>query len=232
MENCGRPEQFEFDFVEAVANCVHDLKNSTGVLMSAAESIRCATTNPTLMRQIEMLEEHARRINQDLLHLLGCYKFRHSGQAIFPIVVDCAEFLSDLQSYNATLFEARQLKFEVHCDEDMEGYFDRDLLMSILNAAINNAQRFAAHAVSVSCTMSAGYTVFSVADDGTGYAPTMLDEHRFVIGKSSAYSNSTGLGLYFAHQIAMLHSNKGLHGRVSLANDGIDGGGNFRIWLP
>ena len=138
----------------------------------------------------------------------------------------------ELRSYNAALFEAQELKFEMRCDEDIEGYFDRELVMSILNAAINNAQRFAVHAVSVSCTMSAGCTVFSVADDGTGFAPAMLDEHRFVIGKSSAYSNSTGLGLYFAHQIANLHSNKGRRGRVSLANDGIDGGGNFRIWLP
>ncbi|MFT4580446.1 MAG: signal transduction histidine kinase [Gammaproteobacteria bacterium] len=232
MENCGGAGQSEFDFVVAVANCVHDLKNSTGVVMDAAESIRRATTNPTVARQVAVIEEHAGRINQDLVHLLGCYKLQHSGQGIFPIMVDCAEFLSELQSYNASLFETRELRFEIRCDENIEGYFDRDLVMSILNAAINNSKRFAAHVVCVTCAISAGYTVFSVADDGTGFSPAMLNDHRFDFGKSSAYSNSTGLGLYFAQRIAVLHSNKGRCGRVSLANDGIDGGANFRIWLP
>ncbi|MFT4561337.1 MAG: signal transduction histidine kinase [Gammaproteobacteria bacterium] len=232
MENRELPGPIEFDFVEAVANCVHDLKNSSAVMMDTAESIRRATTNPAVAREAWMLQEHAQRINQDLLHLLGCYKLQHAGHGVFPIVVECAEFLRELESYNIALFEARELRFDVHCDENIEGYFDRDLVFSILNAAINNSQRFAARAVRVSCTTTTDHTVFSVADDGTGFAPALLDEHRFAISRSTAFSNSTGLGLYFAEQIAKLHSNNGLRGRVSLANDGIDGGGNFRIWLP
>ncbi|TDJ61124.1 MAG: ATP-binding protein, partial [Proteobacteria bacterium] len=94
------------------------------------------------------------------------------------------------------------------------------------------AQRYANSTVRVSCGIDDGFTVLTVADDGQGYADEMLDCSELEMGSTDYSSGSTGLGLYFARRIAELHCHRNRTGRVTLSNDGINGGGSFRLWLP
>ena len=220
------------DFVESVANCVHDIKNSAGVLMNAAESIQIAIADPEIGSQLTAMQSEARRINHDLVHLLGLYKLEQSKQGICPAVVDCEDLLTELGAYNRPLLEARGLEFVLDPGDSVEGYFDRELVIGILNSVINNAQRFAQNTVHVSCGIDDGYTVLSVEDDGNGYPEEMLVCGEIEVGTTNYSSGSTGLGLFFARRIAELHRHRDRIGRVALSNDGINGGGSFRLWLP
>ena len=219
-------------FAESVANCAHDIKNSAGVLMSAAESIAAALPDPSVRAQLHVLQTEARRINHDLIHLLGMYKLERAQQAINPTIVDCEDLLDELRAYNKVLFAGRGLRFESTLNEAAEGYFDRELVTGILNSAINNAQRYAQDRVKVSCGIDDGYTIFSVADDGAGFPTEILQSDLSDTAATNYATGSTGLGLYFAQRIAELHCHRDRRGRVSLANDGIDGGACFRLCLP
>lgn len=220
------------DFVEAVANCVHDIKNSAGVVIHAAESIHLAIPDPELGSQMCALQLEARRINDDLMHLLGLYKLERSKQLICPTIVDCEDLLVEINAYNRPLFESRGLRLELDPGDSLEGYFDRELVIGILNSVINNAQRYAHAVVRVSCGIEDGYTVIKVDDDGDGYADKILDRPAINPGATNYTDGSTGLGLFFASRIAELHRHRNRAGRVTLSNEGIEGGGSFRLWLP
>jgi len=232
MEPSNEVDIRGLDFVEVLANCVHDIKNSAGIVMNAAESIHVAVSDPTVRSQLTALQTDARRINHDLVHLLGLYKLERSKQGICPAIVDCEELLLELGAYNGPLLEARGIHFESDPGDSIEGYFDRDLVIGILNSVINNAQRYANNTIRVSCGVDDGFTVLTVADDGEGYADEMLDCSELEMGSTDYSSGSTGLGLYFARRIAELHCHRNRTGRVTLSNDGINGGGSFRLWLP
>ena len=232
MEPVNEDTSTGLDFVEALATCIHDIKNSAGVVINAAESIQLAVADNNIAPQLTALQTEARRINHDLMHLLGLYKMDRSSYAICPEIVDCEELIEELGAYNEPLLKLRGIRFEADPGESVEGYFDRDLVIGILNSVINNAQRFARETVRVVCNIDDGYTVISVDDDGDGYPQDMLCGQQFDPRDTSYTSGSTGLGLFFANRIAALHRHRDRTGRGTISNSGIDGGGSFRLWLP
>ena len=232
MEDVIEESASGLDFVEALANCVHDIKNSAGVVINAAESIQRTVFNVEIAPELSALQTEARRISDDLIHLLGLYKMDHSKQRISPEIVDCEGLLEELAVYNKPLLEMRGLRFEASVREPVEGYFDREYVLGILNSVINNAQRHAHAAIHVACSIDDGYTVLSVDDDGHGYPEEVLARENFGPGTTSYSAGSTGLGLFFASRIAGLHRHRDRIGRVTISNDGIEGGGSFKLWLP
>ncbi len=232
MEDVIEESDKGLDFVEALANCVHDIKNSAGVVINAADSIRQTVSDVDVAPELTALQTEARRINHDLIHLLGLYKMDHSKQGICPVIVNCEDLIEELVAYNNPLLEMRGLQFEADAHESVEGYFDREHVLGILNSVINNAQRYAHATIRVACSVDDGYTVLSVEDDGDGYPQEILTRQEIDPGSTSYSAGSTGLGLFFASRIAKLHRHRDRVGRVSLSNDGIEGGGSFKLWLP
>ena len=221
------------EFAAVLASSVHDMKNSISHLLNSAEAIESLVPENSLARdQVLALQHEARRINFDLMHLLGLYKFERARQVVNPVVVDCAEFLAELAAYNEALLTSRGLKFTIECRGAVEGFFDRDLIMGILNSTLNNTYNFAESEVLVSCEVIEGYTVFAVRDDGPGYGPKVLKSSGQHAGRTDYATGSTGLGLYFARRIAEMHCHRGRPGKVVINNDGIRGGGCLQLWLP
>lgn len=221
------------EFAAVLASSVHDMKNSIGQLLNSAEAIESLVPENSLARdQALALQHEARRINFDLMHLLGLYKFERARQVVNPVVVACEEFLLELAVYNEALLTSRGIAFVTACRGAVEGFFDRDLIMGILNSTLNNAYDFAASEVAVSCELIEGYTVFSVCDDGPGYGPKILKRGGEYAGRTDYASGSTGLGLYFARRITEMHCHRGRPGKVVIDNHGIRGGGRLQLWLP
>lgn len=221
------------EFASVLASSVHDMKNSIGHLLNSAEAIESLVPDNSIARdQVLALQHEARRINFDLMHLLGLYKFERSRQVVNPSVVDCEEFLLELTAYNESLLTSRGLKFAAECRGAVEGFFDRDLIMGILNSTLNNTYNFAESEVEVSCETIEGYTVFSVRDDGPGYGLKVLKGGGEQMGRTDYATGSTGLGLYFARRITEMHCHRGRPGKVVLDNEGIRGGGRLQLWLP
>ena len=220
-------------FVDLLANSVHDIKNSIGLLLTAADALSIAIPPASHARaDVCTLQHEARRINYDLMHLLGLFKFERTRAAVHLSVVDCHELLAELAAFNAELLAQRGIILVTECRLASEGYFDRELVLGVLNSVVNNAFRHAQTGVTVTCDVRDGYTVFSIADDGAGYAPKLLVADFDQPGPSAHRHSNTGLGLYFARRIAAMHEHRGRQGRVALRNEADNGGGCFELWLP
>jgi len=220
-------------FVDLLANSVHDIKNSIGLLLAAADALSDAIPAASGSRgDVCTLQHEARRINYDLMHLLGLFKFERTRAAVCFQVVDCHELLAELAAFNEALLAQRGIALVTDCRLAAEGYFDRELVLGVLNSVVNNAFRHARTGVVVAAEIRDGYTVFSVADDGAGYAPRLLAQDLEEPGATAYRHGNTGLGLYFARRIAAMHEHRGRQGRVVLRNDVVSGGGCFELWLP
>ena len=97
---------------------------------------------------------------------------------------------------------------------------------------INNATRYAGHALLVTVREEQEMLVISINDDGTGFPAAMIAQQDQYVQGIEHSTASTGLGLYFAARIAALHERNGVRGRIEIANGGSLGGGLFRMYLP
>jgi len=73
-----------------------------------------------------------------------------------------------------------------------------------------------------------------VEDNGAGFSPALLAAGA-AAGRGRAVdfrANSAGLGLYFATEVAKMHTHRGVCGTVRLENGGPLGGGCFVMRLP
>lgn len=216
-------------FADLLANAVHDIKNSLGLVLNSAEHI--ADTVVVAREDHEALitlQHEARRVNADLMNLLGLYKLERGAPLVVPDVVDCAELLAELVAYNMPLLASRGIMLDVEECAAAEGYFDRGLVLGVLNSVLNNTYRHAKSRVSLGCAVHEGYTIFTVEDDGDGYPPAILDSDLTTPCDGSS-AGSTGLGLYFARRVAELHRHRDRHGRVELSNRP---GSCFQLFLP
>lgn len=220
------------DFAETLASCIHDIKNSAGVVMQAADAIALGAEQPLADPQVTTLQTEARRINHSLMQLLGLYKLERTDNRISRDIVDCNDLILELQAHNDPLLAARGISFATPDAEPVEGYFDRELVIGILNSAINNAQRYARTTVCVAASINDGYTVLRVDDDGPGYPDAVIEASGHAFGKTNYQAGSTGLGLFFARRIAAMHQHRNRIGYVTLVNDGPNGGASFRLCLP
>jgi signal transduction histidine kinase len=112
------------------------------------------------------------------------------------------------------------------------GFFDRELVASVLANSINNAIRYAKDALLITVSDEAGQLVITINDDGEGYPPEMIERQADYVQGINHSSGSTGLGLYFAGRIAALHQRNGVGGYTRISNGGPLGGGVFSLYLP
>lgn len=137
------------------------------------------------------------------------------------------DLLEELAAEYRVLFPA--LGILVDAAQAPSYWFYEDGLMRLaLSNALHNACRCAAGEVRLRACAEDGWLMFSVADDGPGYPPAILEKQARPEPMPISRSG-TGLGLFLAEEIAGLHRNNGREGRVELANDG---GATFIMRIP
>ena len=228
--NAPQPVPQRDEFADLLASAVHDLKNSLGLVLNSAEHI---VETEAVSREghatLQLLQHHARRASTELISLLGMYKLKRGSPLVVPAVVYCADVLEELVAYNMPLLSSRGIEISIDACEAEEGFFDRNLVMNVLNSAINNTFRYARQRVTLGCRVREGYTVFSVTDDGEGYPEALLGSDFDGVGTGDRKQGGTGLGLYFASRVAALHTHRDRVGRIETSNRP---GACFELYLP
>jgi signal transduction histidine kinase len=221
------------DYATLIASAVHDMKNSLGILLDTIEQMndRCPGVCALNRKRAQMVHE-AQRLNHDLLQLLSIYKFDHQHYALNIGEHPIAEFLHECALSHEALLSPHGFRIDHVCDAGLVGYFDRNLVGSVINNVINNAYKYTRDRVRLSARSTKDYLVLMVEDNGSGY-PAQLLGRSLPDGAAIDFSRgSTSLGLYFSSRIAAMHKNRGRHGYIECTNEGIDGGGRFAIYLP
>lgn len=231
-----RQEEFneQLDFSSVLASSVHDMKNSIGMLMHSLDELIDQINSPTDSqdRLISTLQYETSRVNNNLVHLLSFYRLEKNT---LPITLDeqfVADVLEEQIAYNRMLAEKRGINIELTCDSELVWYFDSEMVSGVINNVIINAIRYSQKKIRLSAQEIEGFLQISVADDGCGFPELMVNKPSSYFNRVNYTTGSTGLGLYFAGQIAALHKHKGQNGYIQLRNGGALGGGIFRLLLP
>ena len=225
------------DFATVMASSVHDMKNSLSAVLAGLDDLQQHTElSAGNNRQVDGLRHQSRRLNCQLMQMLSIYKLQQElySPNIQQWPVD--EFLEDIASEHSGLLAAKGVNISLQVEPELCGYFDRELVVGVLDNALNNAFRYTRSRLELSAcywTHEHGEGVeLSLRDDGPGYPEAMCVQSGETAAALQFQQGRTGLGLYFCSLVADLHRNKGVHGRIICDNDGIDGGGRFALLLP
>ncbi|MBI5408166.1 MAG: HAMP domain-containing histidine kinase [Nitrospirae bacterium] len=229
----GKTEK-TIDFPAFLASMAHDMKNSLSMLLNTLDEVflTCTDKNCPSHKQLSQVQYEATRVNYNLIQLLTLYKMDHQQFSInisqYPVI----ELLEDTILQNKPLLDFKGIEASIECDEDLSWFLDRNLISGVINNVLNNAYRYAKAKIKIRAAEKDGFLVLSIEDDGRGYPVEILGTGEQTKKDVSFKTGSTGLGLYFASIVAMMHKNKGREGFITLGNGGEYGGGCFTITLP
>jgi len=198
---------------QLTALIVHDLKNALGILEGELALLKDAPDS-TRAAQAHTQCVHLR---EKLIGFLTLYKATEQGLQARIEDVSPDDFLRSLLADRVTDRPNILLTIE---DSAMPAvaFFDEYLVGLALDAALQNATRFARTGIVITCSKDQNALLFSIHDDGPG-----LDAQE--------PRRSTGLGMALCDVIARAHHNGDQHGTASLANHP-NGGALFSLRLP
>lgn len=223
----------ENDLVMLLASCIHDMKNSLALILNSVDQLGEAPQQEDEHKKtLTCLRYEASRLNNDLMNLLGAYRLKEQE---LPLIIDEHEVWETLhQQYlkNEALLKKYDIDFELDCDPDEIWYYDQELVGGVINNILVNGARYSKDKMKISAKVKDNQLTISIADNGQGYPEAMLLNPTSTEKPINFKSGSTGLGIYFAAQVAKLHKNAGKTGNIHLQNGGELGGGIFTLTLP
>jgi signal transduction histidine kinase len=223
------------DFSDILASSIHDIKNSLGLILNNLDDLIANPDNHLANpRQANILRHEAQRANSNLIQLLNLYKLGHEQLVVQIADNHLDDFLEEVIADSQAICHAMNLDLSYTCDPTLHGFFDAELIRSVLDSAIGNARRYAHANILLSACPEEGYLVIRVEDDGAGF-PGQLPLCLPDTSEQARQSNDparTRLGLYFASSIAQLHKTPERTGFVRLQNGHALTGGCFELWLP
>ncbi|KAF0865283.1 sensor histidine kinase KdpD [Pseudomonas sp. LD120] len=226
-------QQQALDFSTVIASTVHDMKNSLAMLMQAHAQWVARLPEAQQTAEQGVIDYEFAHLNGMLVQLLGLYKLGVNQLPLQPAYHELDDFIEAQLVSHQDVFKSRGILATYEVDPlSPLGFFDRELIASVLANCINNAIRHARHALLISVSDEEGQVVLSINDDGDGYPPVMIERQADYVQGINQSSGSTGLGLYFAGRIAELHQRNGVGGHTQISNGGPLGGGLFKLYLP
>lgn len=234
MNTADTPPPLNFSTI--IASSVHDMKNSIQLLLGTLDEVVDELPDGAQPHaKILRAQAEGRRINDQLVQLLTLYKVGSTQQGLRLDEHSVDEFLNELYLENHDLLALRSIELSVECEE-LQWFFDRELLKGVINNLITNAQQHTRDKIELNAVIRDKKLLLTVDDNGPGYPDIMLQRYavpdEITPGENSAASGGTGLGLFFSATIAHLHKNRKEHGYLQTSNEGIDGGARCIIALP
>ncbi len=221
------------DFSFVLASSVRDMKDSLSMLLItlAAMMEKSPPADAEQAKFFSTLEYEAARINGELVQLLSLYQMDEQSLGMHIDEHYVIDVIDEQVARNDTLFNIRKLNIRVECDANLVWYFDNEMIGGVLNNLLVNCARYGQNQLLVSACIENDFLCISVADDGTGYPESMLEDPSPQVGASFGSSN-TRLGLLFARKVLALHRSKKGQGYLVLANNSLLGGGVIKLYLP
>lgn len=200
-----------------VAAVIHDLKNELGILTGGLSTMLERAAGTAIEKDARNSYAIAAKLSQNLVSFLTLYRAEQNGLIVRSTDHNPEDFLRDLAIEIVLPAEAPQVNVELKEPLPPYWFFDAYLVQMGIEAAVQNALRFAKTTITLSARMCDGFLVFQVADDGDG------------LGAEAA--PSTGLGTVLCTAIAQAHHNDKRTGKVAMKNLP-EGGASFELWLP
>ncbi|MCF9017562.1 MULTISPECIES: sensor histidine kinase [Pseudomonas syringae group] len=227
-------QQQGLDFSMVIASTVHDMKNSLATLTQAhSEWLAKLSVQQRDTPEHGVIEYEFANLNGMLVQLLGLYKLGVNQLPLRPDYHELDDFIEAQLAHHQEVLASRGIAARVDItDASPLGFFDRELVGSVVGNIIVNAIGFAREQLAISIGAHDGQLKITINDDGPGYPAYLIERQTDYVQGINQSTGSTGLGLYFAAHIARLHVRNGIQGRIEIANGGVLGGAMFSIYLP
>ena len=232
-ESQHSPELFLF-----LASTAHDMKNSISVLSGTLERLlddASPQTEKAYPQMAQMLYQ-TRRLNDNLMQLLALYK--QVGKPGYPFdmqPLEAGQLAEQVSAAGRVLLESRGIALELDVDPELVMHVDEDLIVGVVSHAVHNAVHYTRDRIRLAIQGDDAGIEIRVEDNGDGFPPALLAAGAVADqapGGVDFVTNSAGLGLYFAGEVARMHRHRGRSGAVRLENGGALGGGCFILTLP
>ncbi len=201
--------------LDVLASGVHDAKNQLFAAESMVAAVEAAH-GVDLGEARYAIEAAAGRLSRTLT----AYRLLRHGAALAVVPAVVGDLLAEVRLAQDKHLARNGIDLEVNCTVADEWPLDRDLIGDVLNNAVQNAGRHARRRVRLGADIAGAELVFTVEDDGPGFADP------------ATTSRGGGAGLLIAERLAALHTRHGRPGRLTLGNGGDLGGARFELRLP
>lgn len=200
--------------IKLAAVIIHDIKNALGVLEGTLQEM---TVQPT-REQAVSAHETCSSLRDKLIGFLTLYKASSQGLTACVEALNPEDFIQALIRQRVT--DRPELPIAIATKgAPVLGFFDENLVGLALEAALQNATRFAHAMIEIGCVGEEnGDLAFTIRDDGPGLG-------------AKEEKPSTGLGMELCTAIAQAHRKGNRTGSVSL-QDHPAGGAVFTLRLP
>ena len=204
---------------------VHDLKNRLAVHEQRLTELLAA--HPDLATELGPVRTDAVALQRRLVAFLTLYRADTPGLAANEQEEDPARALAQAARFGRAIAARQEVEVEVDASHaPADWFFDAYLIGLALEAAVDNAARYARSTIRLSARCEDGWLVLAVEDDGPG-----LDGEPV----TATDGERTGLGTELCRAVARLHTNDGRSGELRLL-DLCDGEGTtgtrFELRLP
>lgn len=222
------------DFSMIIASAVHDMKNSLSMLLHSVDQMYEELPNDIKQKSnATIVKYEAERVNSYLVQLLGLYRLQNQLLSLHIDEYFVSDLLDEQSAHYTPILTDKDIDLNIDCDANLSWYFDREIILGVLNNALNNASRYTKSVIEIASYTENDNLVIEIHDDGEGYPDNLLQASPGeVINNINFQTGSTSLGIYFAEMVTKLHTQNGKTGSISLSNGGRHGGGVFSVRLP
>ncbi|KZY45189.1 MULTISPECIES: sensor histidine kinase KdpD [unclassified Oleiphilus] len=222
------------DFSMIIASAVHDMKNSLSMLLHSVDQMCEELPEEWQQRNnTTVVKYEAERVNSYLVQLLGLYRLQNEMLSLHIDECFVHDILDEQSAHYSPMLKDKNIELEITCDPNISWYFDREVILGVLNNALNNASRYTKSIIEIVAYIKDDDLIIEIHDDGIGYPDELLQASPGeVINNINFQTGSTSLGIYFAEMVTKLHTQNDKQGSIKLSNGGRHGGGVFTVALP
>jgi K+-sensing histidine kinase KdpD len=207
-----------FDVNTLLSAQLHDLKNQMQALLNVeSELCDALTLDPTQQSLMDKLQRHSNNLSHRLVELLSILKIQNQA---FKPSIDEHWLMDTVTPLAKEFFQLHGLTIEANFDNDINQFYDEQLLCIALHNACMNALQVGANKVIMEVEeYDDGHWAISLRDNGPGFENTLLDEQ----GDYNPHGTDNGLGLYLIEQALKAHTRNQKTGTIEISNSSTKG---------
>lgn len=206
-----------------VQTLTHEMKSPLAAIRGAAELLEEPLPESDRHRFAANVREQAERLDQLIERMLGLAALEHRQALSDPAPVDLAELLRTVVEDKTAQFARSGVSVEIEAEPALSVLGEGFLLRQAFANLLDNALAFSPPGghIEIGAERRGEEAVVRIRDHGPGipdYATGRLFERFYSLPRPATGRKSTGLGLAFVREVALLH-----RGRISVGN--AEGGG-------
>ncbi len=201
-----------------VQTLTHEIKSPISAIQGASELLEEEMPAASRLRFLQNIQNESRRIQRLVDRMLALSSIENLKTLKKKETINLKILVDSLRERMMPMISKKQLKLENDLKDDVSIQGDPFLIKQVISNLIQNAVDFSpsnSH-IRISSTRDERFVHVSIKDQGPGvpdYAKEKIFEKFFSLQRPDSGKKSTGLGLNFVKEVAILHN-----GAIKLEN--------------